>query len=410
MPQVWEIVGGGDTGGILVRDAAGSSAPRNSTRLSTGALVEEIQVNDGRLNYKLLTGSGPTTGWVAIRVTGKELAVKTDKDPKPYVVASARSGPQGEEPLPIALLFLGQTSHYVNMLAGVQDMPSVKKMLAQANDILGYDIAQICSEGGREKLSQNRYCEPALFLAGLAGLEKLKEDNEPAVSRCAVMAGFSLGEYTALCAAGVFSFEDGLKLVKLRGEAIQEAAAVGDQAMLSVAGLEEAELQPLSVKCAQQEGPNAICQLAWHLFPKGLSFGGTRKAIEALRIEAESAGAIHTWIPKDLPALHTPLMEPALDKLSVALDETLPRMKSPMHTVWMNVSSDPLRPGCKPEEIVALLKKQLTSPVLWEQSMKQVIKDAGITEFYEVGPHKQLKEMMKRIDRDAWNKTTNVWV
>merc|ERR1712151_12509 len=113
---------------------------------------------------------------------------------------------------------------------------------------------------------------------------------------------------------------------------------------------------------------------------------------ESLKVAAENAGALQARVLKT----------------SGALQETLPRMKSPMHTVWMNASSQPLHPGCKPEEIVALLKKQLTNPVLWEQSMKKVINDAAITEFYEVGPMKQLKAMMKRVDMKVWKTTSNV--
>mmetsp|Transcript_11413 Transcript_11413/g.28348 ORF Transcript_11413/g.28348 Transcript_11413/m.28348 type:complete len:414 (+) Transcript_11413:96-1337(+) len=413
MAQIWEIVGGADKGGIVVRDGPGTSDPQNAERLSTGALVEEISLNKDRLNYKLLEGTGPATGWIATKITAKELAVKTDKKPKgaaSAVAAPTKVGPKDEEPLPIALLFPGQGSQYVKMLSGVKDMPSVKGMLAQANDILGYDIVQICLEGPEDKLEETRYCQPAMFLGGLAGLEKLRDENAPAVTRCSVMAGLSLGEYTALCAAGVFTFEDGLKLVKLRGEAMQEAATVGDQAMLSVAGLEKAKLQPLCVKCAKEEGASGVCQIANELFPNGFSVGGTKKAIDALKAEAEKAGALQAKILKTSGAFHTPLMKPAQDKLAEALEETLPRMKSPMHTVWMNASSEPLHPGCTPEEIVALLKKQLTNPVLWEQSMKKVIKDAAISEFYEVGPMKQLKAMMKRIDLGAWKKTTNVEV
>lgn len=180
--------------------------------------------------------------------------------------------------------------------------------------------------------------------------------------------------------------------------------------MLSVAGLERAKLLPLCVKCAREEGAGGVCQIANELFPNGYSVGGTKKAIEALKAEAEKAGALQAKILKTSGAFHTPLMQPAQDKLSAALEETLPRMKSPMHTIWMNASSEPLHPGCKPEEIVALLKKQLTNPVLWEQSMKKVIKDAGVTEFYEVGPMKQLKAMMKRIDLNSWKKTTTIEV
>jgi [acyl-carrier-protein] S-malonyltransferase len=414
MPQIWEIVGGADKGGIMVRTGPATTDTQLPDRLSTGALVEEISLNKDRLNYKLLEGTGPAAGWVAIKITAKELAVRTDKKPKAAAASAAPApstavGTNGDARLPIALLFPGQGSQYVKMLDGVKDKPSVKEMLAKAEGILGYDILQICLEGPAEKLEETRYCQPAMFLGGLAAVEKLRQENEEAVTRCSVMAGLSLGEYTALCAAGVFSFEDGLRLVKLRGEAMQEAATVGDQAMLSCAGLDKDQLQALCEKCAKAKGPGGVCQIANELFPRGFSIGGTKDAIEELKVEAEKAGALQAKLLKTSGAFHTPLMQPAQDKLSLALEEVLPRMKSPAHTVWMNASAEPMHPGSKPEDIVALLKKQLTNPVLWETSMKKVI-DYGVTEFYEVGPMKQIKAMMKRISQDSWKKTTNVEV
>merc|ERR1712216_208975 len=114
-------------------------------------------------------------------------------------------------------------------------------------------------------------------------------------------------------------------------------------------------------------------------------------------------------ILKTAGAFHTELMQPAQDKLSKALDETLPKMKSPMHTVWMNATAEPVRPGCDVNDIVANLKKQLTSSVKWEGSVKEMIKD-GCTEYYEVGPMKQLKAMMKRIDQPYWKTMKNIEV
>jgi len=413
MVQLWEIVGGADKGGIVVRSGPTTTSQQLDQRLSTGALVEEVEVNGDRLSYKLLEGTGPAQGWVAIRITGKELAVKTDKKPGAASVGAgskpAQVGPNGEAPLPIAVLFPGQGSQYVKMLDGSKDLPRVREMLEKAKDILGYDILDVCLSGPEEKLEETRFCQPAMFIGGLAGLEKLRGEREEAVTRCAVMAGLSLGEYTALCAAGVFSFEDGLRLVKLRGEAMQEAAEMREQGMVSVAGLDKEQLQQLCATAAKDEGPDGICQIANELFPKGFSVGGTKKAIESLRAAAESAGALQAKILKTGGGFHTPLMSPASEKLGKALDEALPNMKSPMHTIWMNASAAPLHPGAEPAAIVELLKKQVTSPVLWEPSVKALIAD-GITEFYEVGPMKQLKAMMKRIDLNAWKKTTNIEV
>lgn len=206
--------------------------------------------------------------------TDKEAAAAEAADAAPAAAPlppPTTVGPEGQEPLPIALFFPGQGSQYVKMLDGVKDMPEVQEMLKKAEPILGYDILDICLNGPEEKLEETRYCQPAMFIGGLAGIEKLKKERPEAVSRASVMAGLSLGEYTALCAAGVMSFEDGLKLVKLRGEAMQEAAAQSKQLMLSVAGLEEGQLRALCVEAAKKEGPNGVCSISNSLFPNGYS-------------------------------------------------------------------------------------------------------------------------------------------
>jgi len=408
MVQYWEIVGGADKGGILVREGSEKDSPQTDARLSTNAIVEEIELKGDRLNYKLCDGTGPNQGWVAIKITGKDLAVKTDKKPACFKLPE-KVGSKDESPVKVALLFPGQGSQYVKMLEGVKDMPAVKQMLEKSNDILGYDILQICLEGPESKLEETRYCQPAMFIAGLAAIEKLRADKPEAVERCAVMAGLSLGEYTALCASGVVTFEDGLKLVKLRGEAMQEAATVGSQAMLSVAGLERKVLEPLCKKIAASS-PDAVCQIANELFPKGFSVGGTQKAIEELKVLCEKdSDCMQAKILKTGGAFHTPLMKPAQEKLAAAIEDCLPKMQTPKHTMWMNVTARPMHPGTEPKEIVELMKQQLTSAVLWDSSMRNII-TAGVEEFYEVGPMKQCKAMMKRIDLNAWKKTTNIEV
>merc|ERR1712032_1577168 len=349
---------------------------------------------------------GPESGWISIKLKDKDLAVKTDKKapaPPPDAV-----GPKGEKPLPIALLFPGQGSQYVKMMANVKDMPAVKEMLDKAKDILGYDILDICLNGPEEKLEETKYCQPAMFIAGLAGVEKLRGERPEAVNQASVMAGLSLGEYTALVAAGVLSFEDGLKLVKLRGEAMQDAASASKQLMLSVAGLEEAKLKPLCEAAAKKEGPSGVCSISNSLFPGGYSCGGTEKAVNFLKEMAEKEGALQAKVLKTGGAFHTALMQPAQDRLSAALDEALPNMKSPMHTIYMNATAQP-RPGCDPKDIVVNCKKQLTSSVRWEASVKEMIKE-GISEMYEVGPMKQIKAMVKRIDQPMWKNTKNIEV
>merc|ERR1712054_35233 len=165
-------------------------------------------------------------------------------------------------------------------------------------------------------------------------------------------------------------------LVKLRGEAMQDAAAVGKQAMLSVAGLEKAKLAALCSE-AQAKEKGGVCQIANELFPKGFSCAGTEQAILALKELTEKAGALQAKVLKTSGGFHTSLMKPAQDKVGEALDECLARMKPPTRTVYMNATAKPVRPGTSPKVIVDLLMKQF-------------------------------KAMMKRIDAKVWGTTSNV--
>merc|ERR1712050_382132 len=270
-------------------------------------------------------------------------------------------------------------------------------------------VQDLCMKGPETKLEETKFCQPAMFIAGLAGIEKLRQDKPEAADHFQVAAGLSLGEYTALCAAGVFTFEDGLKLVQQRGKYMQEAAEVGKQAMLSVAGIEKAKLEALRKEAGELEGKGAVCKIANELFPKGFSCAGTEAAIMKLKDLSDKAGALQAKVLKTTGGFHTELMAPAKEKLGKELDAMLPKMKPPKSTVYLNATAMPVMPGTPPKEIVEKLKMQLTSPVLWEPSVKAMIK-AGVTEFYEVGPMKQIKAMMKRIDAKVWGTTMNVEV
>jgi len=288
-------------------------------------------------------------------------------------------------------------------------MPAVADLIKRASAIVGYDVLKLCLEGPEEKLEETRYSQVALFLACMAGMEKLKQEKPQAGTQFRVCGGLSLGEYAALCAAGVFSFDDGVKLVHLRGQAMHDAAIIGSQFMLSVAGVGKTALEDLCVQAAKFEGGNAVCQIANELFPNGFSCGGTEKAIEKLKELAEANGALQVKVMKVRGAFHTRLMEPAKERLDKALDEALPRMKPPRCAVYMNVTGQPIPPGTDPKEIVKHLKLQLVSPVKWESCVLAMIR-SGISEFYEVGPMKQLRAMMKRIDNKVWSTTFNIEV
>jgi len=320
----------------------------------------------------------------------------------PKVVPAAAT-----ESLPVALLFPGQGSQYVGMLKAANQLPEVKDMLEKSKQILGYDILDICLNGPEEKLGETRFTQPAMFIGGLAGVAKLRSEKPEKVEKARCAAGLSLGEYTALCFAGVLSFEDGLKLVKLRGEAMQEAAAIGKQGMLSVIGLEQKVLEKLCDAAAKET--DGVCKIANFLFPKGFSCAGTQAAIDLLHKKADAAQAMKCTPLKTSGGFHTSLMQPAADKLAKALEDALPNMKPNRIAVYSNVTARPLPAGTDPKEIVELLKTQLCNSVLWDPSISAMMKD-GIKEYYECGPMKQIKAMMKRIDNTVWKATSNVEV
>lgn len=392
MSQIWKVVGGSDKGGIIVRSGKQLSTEQLAARLSTGALVEEVELVGDRLHYKRLSGTGPEDGWVSLTFKEKPLVVKTDEKPA----------------LPVVLMFPGQGSQYVKMLEKVKDIPAVQDILQKSQTILGWDLLELCLQGPEAKLEETQYCQAVMFVAGLAGYEKLRLEKPQAVDSPMAVCGLSLGEYTALCVAGVIDFEDCLRLVKIRGEAMQEAAAMSKQLMLSVAGL---ELEHLTSLCeeAKKSDPGCHCQIANSLFPKGYACGGSEVAIMALMELTKEAKALQSKVLKTSGAFHTPYMRPAQEKLAVALDEVLPRMKPPRCPVYMNVTGAPVAEGTDPSIIVQNLKLQLTENVKWETIMRRVIQ-AGGKEFYEIGPMKQLKAMMKRIDADVWKTTSNIEV
>mmetsp|Transcript_40175 Transcript_40175/g.116161 ORF Transcript_40175/g.116161 Transcript_40175/m.116161 type:complete len:556 (+) Transcript_40175:82-1749(+) len=312
--------------------------------------------------------------------------------------------------LPAALLFPGQGSQYVGMMKDVVDRPNVKVMFSRAAAILGWDPKEIALNGPEEKLSETRYCQPLMFMGGIAALDLLKEQKPEVFDRPQAVAGLSLGEYTALVAAGVLDFEDGLRLVKLRAEAMQKATELVPQAMCSVAGLDRAKVDELCEKATlADKSPDATVKVANFLFPSGFTCGGTKAAVDELCKLAMAERALQARVIKAGGAFHTELMQPAQDELSRALDQYVDKMRPPKCAVYFNVTGKRVPAGSDPATFVELLKMQLTNEVLWEPTIKAMIMD-GVKDFYEVGPLKQLKAMIKRIDADAFKRTENVSV
>lgn len=297
----------------------------------------------------------------------------------------------------IALLFPGQGAQHVGMGKRlVEQYPLAKKLFDQAHEILGYDLAKLCFEGPAEQLDSTIYSQPALFVCSLAALEKLRADSPDVVLGCEMAAGLSLGEYTALVFAGAMSFEDGLKVVQRRGQAMQAAADATPSGMVSILLMDRERVQKV---CDDAAGHGSI-QIANLLCPGNIVISGVNAACEraAEIVEAEGGRAVPLAVAG---AFHTPIMKPADEQLAEVLNAT--EIKTPEIPVVSNVDA---AVHSDPEEIRSLLIQQVLQPVRWEDSIRLML-DSGCTEFYEVGPGKVLKGLMKRIDRKAPITTIN---
>jgi [acyl-carrier-protein] S-malonyltransferase len=271
----------------------------------------------------------------------------------------------------------------------VEEHPEAKKFFDRANDVLGYDLAKLCFQGPAEELDTTTYSQPAIFVTSLAALEILRKQSPEAVLSCEATAGLSLGEYTALVFAGVLEFEDGLKLVQQRGLAMQEAADATPSGMVSILGLERVEIESLCQQ-AQEDGELRVANL---LCPGNIVVSGSNDACERVAEMAEKAGAMKVVPLAVAGAFHTPLMCPADEKLAAVL-ETI-ALQPPKIPVISNVDA---LPHDDPAEIREILIRQILQPVQWEASMRYLL-DRGFDQFYEIGPGRVLRGLLRRIER-----------
>ncbi len=292
----------------------------------------------------------------------------------------------------IAFLFPGQGAQYVGMgKALCESEPAARALFDQASEVLGYDLLGLCLAGPEERLSATVISQPAIFTASLAALESLRKSEPDAVAECQAAAGLSLGEYTALTFAGALSFADGLRVVQRRGEAMQAASEATPSGMVSILGLETAQVEELCKKAAES-GP---IRIANYLCPGNVVVSGAKAACERIEQLAAEAGAMKTVRLAVAGAFHTDLMRPADQRLREALDQV--EVHRPRIPVWSNVDA---QSHTDPAEIRDLLVRQVLEPVQWEPTVRNLLA-AGFDRFYEIGPGRVLAGLLKRIQRKA---------
>lgn len=285
-----------------------------------------------------------------------------------------------------ALLFAGQGAQYVGMGKDLADQfPSANQWFGLAEQILGYDLASICFNGPEAELTKTENCQPAIFLVSWISLQLLKE-RMPDLTFQAT-AGLSLGELTALTAAGVFSFEDGLKVARQRGRFMQEACDLTCGGMAALVGLDESQTREVC-EAADVEIANLNC-------PGQIVISGEAQKIAKACDLAKAKGAKRAIALPVAGAYHSRLMASGRPKVAAMLDTMT--LNEPAVPVISNVTA---LPHLSLPEIKARLAEQVTSPVRWEQSIRYLLSQ-GFTRFIELGPGTALTGFLKRIDKNA---------
>jgi [acyl-carrier-protein] S-malonyltransferase len=284
-----------------------------------------------------------------------------------------------------AYVFPGQGAQFVGMGRDLyENYPPAKKLFEQANDILGFRITNLMFSGTDEDLKQTKVTQPAIFLHSVILARVMGSNFQPEMA-----AGHSLGEFSAIVAAGALSFENGLVLVSKRARAMQKACELQPSTMAAILGLEDEIVEKICT------GIHSIVVPANYNSPGQIVISGSVEGIDMAIEQLTAAGAKRAIKLPVGGAFHSPLMEPARIELETAIDQA--EFRNPICPIYQNVTASPAKdPGVIREN----LKKQLTAPVKWTQSVRNMLAD-GANSFYEVGPGNVLQGLIRKVDRNV---------
>lgn len=306
--------------------------------------------------------------------------------------------PLKPEVLKVGVLFPGEQNHSVGMLKDVRKKPQVRAMLEAAEQIFGFDLEELMKDGPASKMKPTGVNQPLMYVADCAAWEVFIERAPEIAYNLQGMSGFSVGEYAALYAAGVITFEQGCQIVKARADAMQGLADEVDMEALVIRGvpMEKLERQLKSAeKMDRETGAEPAVQIARYWCPDGVVCAGKASSVLALQkvVERESRQAEVRLLPDHVHAAHTDLAKEAAASVAAVIDKIVPSMQPPWCELYLNSTGWRVSPGADPASFADALKNQLSSPLKWEQCVTQML-NFGVEQFWELGPSRSIKFML----------------